>query len=339
VALGDHRGHAKVDAKNPEAMGECDRDGFWYPLSSLIRQFEWRGAALVDTGFLVCKKCLDIPFEQNRVIILPTDPVPRVNPRPSHDVTAPWPIGTIGSPTTPWNQNYQQYVLGPPFQDTYVVGSPTPQNYTTDKLDVLAQVAQLSGISTPSTIVDRSINLATQNTTQTLMAANASRTYLLIYGPTQIINFFSEGTALLGASTNLPVAPGLAWYQDNNFDLAPCYTGAITAISALPNTPIWAWEAPGGVSTDFWDDGGVLVLFAVSGYPTSPIGLLPGNVWSNGLTVSVIPGIVPNPLATPLYFGTTFAAYLLAIGGGNLPLTNPGSTGQLWNNGGMISVS
>lgn len=44
-------------------------------------QYEWRGQSLQSTGFLVCQRCLDIPFIQNRPLILPPDPVPIENPR------------------------------------------------------------------------------------------------------------------------------------------------------------------------------------------------------------------------------------------------------------------
>jgi hypothetical protein len=39
-------------------------------------QFQWRGASLVNTYILVCKRCLDVPTEQLRAIRLPADPVP-----------------------------------------------------------------------------------------------------------------------------------------------------------------------------------------------------------------------------------------------------------------------
>ena len=35
------------------------------------------------TGFLVCRPCLDVPFELNRPLRLPPDPVPIKDPRVS----------------------------------------------------------------------------------------------------------------------------------------------------------------------------------------------------------------------------------------------------------------
>ncbi|MBU9525062.1 hypothetical protein [Burkholderia multivorans] len=89
----------------------------------------------------------------------------------------------------------------------------------------------------------------------------------------------------------------------------------------------------------FANNGGLLTMQFAFTYPTNPTGLSAGSVWWNGGVVSVIPGVTPDPSAPPLYFSTTSPAELLALGGGNLPLSNPGVTGQLWNNGGAISIA
>lgn len=87
----------------------------------------------------------------------------------------------------------------------------------------------------------------------------------------------------------------------------------------------------------FYNDGGVLWMTAPLNYPTSPVGLAVGAVWYNGGTVAVVPG--GSGTGSPVYFGAITAAALLSLGGGGLPTTNPHSTNQLWNNGGVISVS
>lgn len=247
MALGNLRGRARLDVSNPSAMGCCDRCGFVYDLDRLQRQFEWRGAALVDTGKLVCagtgtKRCLDVPQQQNRTIILPPDPVPRQNPRPDYNTTAPWPIGTLAGPTSPGNQGFTQYVLGAIFNGE-LASAPIPPLYPTDKASVLAQIAQLSSIATPLGIIDRSVTLSPANMTVPVMDANAARNFLLLYGPSQAIAFFSESVALIGSTTNLAIGPGLAWFQDTALGLGTCYRGAITAISALAGVPLWAWES------------------------------------------------------------------------------------------------
>jgi hypothetical protein len=93
-------------------------------------------------------------------------------------------------------------------------------------------------------------------------------------------------------------------------------------------------------SNGFINDGGVLQLGVPLGYATSPIGLAAGTVWDNGGLVCVVPGVTPNPLAPPVFFGVVTSSALLALGGGNLPLTNPGiGTLQLWNDGGVIAIA
>jgi len=82
---------------------------------------------------------------------------------------------------------------------------------------------------------------------------------------------------------------------------------------------------------------GVLWMTSPLNYPVSPIGLAAGAVWYNGGTVSVIPG--GSGAGAPVYFGSITAAALLALGGGGLPTSNPGVHNQLWNNGGLISIS
>lgn len=93
------------------------------------------------------------------------------------------------------------------------------------------------------------------------------------------------------------------------------------------------------VTIAFINDGGILQLTAPFDYPLSPTGLAAGEVWYNGGAVSVIPGIAPNPAAPPVYFTGLTPSALLALGGGNLPLADPSNLDQLWNNGGLITIS
>lgn len=93
------------------------------------------------------------------------------------------------------------------------------------------------------------------------------------------------------------------------------------------------------VNVSFINDGGILQLTAPVDYPLSSGGLPAGAVWYNGGAVSVVPGVTPNPAAPPVYFATVTPASLLALGGGDLPLADPVNLGQLWNNGGLITIS
>ena len=97
------------------------------------------------------------------------------------------------------------------------------------------------------------------------------------------------------------------------------------------------------LSDFFVNDGGLLQILSGANWPSSAVGLPAGALWSDGGVVSVVPGVTPDPLADPVFFAVitaTLSSYFLALGGGNLPLTNPGAgTGQLWNDGGAVAVA
>ena len=89
---------------------------------------------------------------------------------------------------------------------------------------------------------------------------------------------------------------------------------------------------------DLTSDGGVVVLRTVFGYPRSPLGLNPGQLWNNGQTIGITPGpVVPGP---PVALSGLRAAVLLALGGAGLPIIEPpDGSGLLWNNGGVVCVA
>lgn len=95
----------------------------------------------------------------------------------------------------------------------------------------------------------------------------------------------------------------------------------------------------GPALAQLYDNGGVLCLTSLGGWPSDATGLAAGAVYSNGLVASVVPGVTPNPAAPPVIFGTITAAGLLALGGGDLPWSGvtPGS-GQLYNPGGVGEI-
>lgn len=94
-----HGKHVSVDSENPLALGICDKTGFVFRRIDLVRQMEWRGNALVWTGFLVGRSYVDQPNEQLRPPILPPDPVPVQWPRLQQPTAVYW-----GNQTTPWSQ-------------------------------------------------------------------------------------------------------------------------------------------------------------------------------------------------------------------------------------------
>lgn len=267
---------------------------------------------------LVCRECLDIPQSQLRPIVLPPDPVPIFNPRPEAYTQ---------------DDNQQGFSLESIWPDTV----PTAPN----KATVLAQLALLTGIPVPyTTLIDRSITITTPTVAQSLLAPNPTRSWLAIYNPMNPPFGFSKGVAAFNRPPSTIVnGVGDAWFWATAQGNAPVYQGAMTAVGNIAGQQVWCWEAP-QYPLGFINDGGALQLVTLTGYPTSPIGLPAGSVWNNGLLVCVVPGIVPNPAAPPIYFGNVGASYLLGLGGGNLPLNNPGAgSKQLWNDGGMVAIA
>lgn len=74
-------GRARVSASFPQSQAVCDRCGIWYNHVDLRFQYYWAGTNLQNTNLLVCERCLDIPNQQLRTIILPPDPESIVNAR------------------------------------------------------------------------------------------------------------------------------------------------------------------------------------------------------------------------------------------------------------------
>lgn len=101
----------------PEALGICDYTGFRFNHNDLVKQMEWRGNALVWTGFMVGRPFVDVPNEQARPPILPPDPVPVRLPRPPKPTVYTWAtanFNTFGGDTI--NQ----------FSDTFGIFDGTP---------------------------------------------------------------------------------------------------------------------------------------------------------------------------------------------------------------------
>lgn len=90
-------GRARVSARQPAALGICERCGLQYNLKDLRWQYQWQGMQLQNLRILVCTRtCLDRPQIQLKTIILPPDPLPVFNPRPeNYDVVEPSNMTTL----------------------------------------------------------------------------------------------------------------------------------------------------------------------------------------------------------------------------------------------------
>lgn len=108
----------------------------------------------------------------------------------------------------------------------------------------------------------------------------------------------------------------------------------------IPVSPVPSFG--GSISPDLGtlNNNGGVVTTTYGGFATSTLGLPPGAVWSNGGEVDIVPGLLPDLNAQPVFFNQITAVGLIGLGGGNFPLTSPPTgSGQLWNNGGVCSVA
>jgi hypothetical protein len=71
-----HGKHFVLDPQYPLHSALCQRCGDLYRRCDLIAQRQWAGRQLIDTGFRVCPRCLDVPNAQDMTLILPPDPPP-----------------------------------------------------------------------------------------------------------------------------------------------------------------------------------------------------------------------------------------------------------------------
>lgn len=84
-------GRAVVNPRSPQAFAICDRTGFRVQHNTLRWQFEWQGAQLQNTRFLVRPESYDAPNPQLRAYSPPPDPVPIQNPRPdTSEMVSSW---------------------------------------------------------------------------------------------------------------------------------------------------------------------------------------------------------------------------------------------------------
>jgi Protein of unknown function (DUF2612) len=154
-----------------------------------------------------------------------------------------------------------------------------------------------------------------------------------------MVNIWGPG-GLIPLAGNSYVVDGLDMTLTYTFSeaLDPVSAAIVFTSGVLPR-PAGVLAKVSAPSADFWSNGGVLMMFVGNGYPTSPSGLPVGGLYSDSLVVSVAGATTPSGSAPPIFFGEISAAGLLAATGANLPNTNPGVVDQLWNNGGVVSIS
>ena len=77
-------GRASVNPDNLRgaSWATCDRCSMNYNLRDLKWQHQWAGSKLLNLHLLVCQKCLDVPSQFLRTLVLSPDPDPIYNTRP-----------------------------------------------------------------------------------------------------------------------------------------------------------------------------------------------------------------------------------------------------------------
>ena len=81
---GRYHDNVDIDPDYPRGLGICDRCGT--PVNHYKLRFEyqwWAGTTLRSTGFMVCPPCYNPPAPFLQTLVLPPDPPPLVNARPS----------------------------------------------------------------------------------------------------------------------------------------------------------------------------------------------------------------------------------------------------------------
>jgi hypothetical protein len=100
MSIAGLQGRAYTDPDAPDAPGICDRCGRKWMLKDLQWQYDFRGNSLQNLRILVCPDDYDEPFEFNRPVILPPDPIPIMDARPGFYASQE------GPPPAPGYDNY-----------------------------------------------------------------------------------------------------------------------------------------------------------------------------------------------------------------------------------------
>lgn len=87
------------------------------------------------------------------------------------------------------------------------------------------------------------------------------------------------------------------------------------------------------------NNGGV-INSDYAGFPLNRFGLLPGDFWSNGGEINIVPGVIPDPGAPFVLFSNMTTLGLLLLGGKNMTTTSPQpGSGVLWNNKNVLCAA
>jgi len=82
----NHGKYTNMRKNSPRGIARCDYSGLMVAHHKLKAQYQYRGQGLVNTGYLVYPKFLDVPNAQDLTPLIKADPVPLINPRPDNIV-------------------------------------------------------------------------------------------------------------------------------------------------------------------------------------------------------------------------------------------------------------
>ncbi len=213
---------------------------------------------------LVCNetfRCNDKAFEFYRPIVVGPDPVAILDPRPETFVQDysfnGFTFYTLwnGADAIPPFNDYSGTLITVPIyltDDTgniltddqgnpIVIGTQQVPGESVAKQAVLAEVAELSGVATPQ-VTDFSMLLAHGSVAQTLLAANASRNWVLIYNPSNQPLAISEGVARMGGRSSNQLGYGEAMFWASAQGEGVPYGGAMSWVGPWTGQPVWVWE-------------------------------------------------------------------------------------------------
>lgn len=193
-----------------------------YNRTDLAWQFDWEGPRLQNLRLLVCSRCMDKPFEHNRPIVVPPDPVPVKNPRPD--------LNQLLHPKTSFDRPAN---LGPVSIPLGTINDTFPQTES-DAMDV---TSALTGFQFPASWNDNSQTLAPQ--TPTIVIPAIATKWIWLYTPWGANIILGQTPYVNGALLNISMGPGQIYLgaPANGFGSLP--TTALSAVALSGAQPIF----------------------------------------------------------------------------------------------------
>ncbi len=247
MAWGDISGRAITTPSAPRGFGVCDECGEWWNLRSLRKEVQYMGAKVQWTGRLVCyPRCWTKPQPQLKPIRLPADPVPLRNPRPEWFSFIDQPLGFQqyamwnGGFPLPYGVELTDGNGNPILTDT---GQPILLYIGSDGPALLSQLAQITGIPVPGTIIGYNSTIAAAGVSQQMIPAGA-KSYIAIFNPCSSPIFVNVGAAASQVSPSISVGTGGCLFWATAQGGAVPTALEITVLGNWETVPFYAYASP-----------------------------------------------------------------------------------------------